>query len=100
MQLLLARRQRVARVDDAADRTDRGDFRQRLGAVPAVDRERQCPPYPDIVERLLGVVDRHHAAAVPIALLKRDLVAEEFFSSSCAAGGTPRNSIAARSLRS
>src|SRR5436305_568744 len=78
VQLLVARRQRIAREDQAAGGMDIGDLRQCPGAVPAVDRQCQGAPHAYIVERLYLLVDRHDAAAVPIAVLKRDLIAERF----------------------
>ena len=68
-QLLLGRGQRRAREDDAADRLHVGDLGERRRAVPAVDRQRQRAPHPDVVERLLLVVGRDHVAAVPVAVL-------------------------------
>ena len=44
--------------------------------MPLVDRQQQRSPHPDVVERLLLVIGRHQIAAVPVALLHRDLVAE------------------------
>ena len=76
LQLLLGRGQRRAGEDDAADRLDDGDLRQRLRALPLVDRQEQRLAHAHVVERLLLVVGRHHVAAVPVALLHRDLVAE------------------------
>jgi hypothetical protein len=51
-------------------------FRQCRGAVPAVERQGQRPPYAGIVERLPLVVGGDDQRAVPVALLYRDLVAE------------------------
>ena len=44
--------------------------------MPAVDRQGQRAPHPGVVERLFLVVRLHQAAAVPVAFLDRDLVAE------------------------
>src|SRR5262249_34389970 len=55
-----------------------GDLGERRRAVPAVDRQGQRTAHPGVVERLLLVVRLHHAAAVPVAFLHRDLVAEGF----------------------
>ena len=76
LQLLLGRGQRRAGEDDAADRMHVGDLGQRRRAVPAVDRQGQRAAHPHVVERLLLVVGRDDVAAVPVALLHRDLVAE------------------------
>jgi len=67
--------------------------------VPAIDRERQGPPDPRIVERLSLVVGLDQAAAVPVALLHGDAVAERADQLVAHRGRKPRNSIAARSLR-
>ena len=45
-------------------------------AAPAVERQHQGAPNPDVVERLLLVVDPGSYRAVPVALLDDDLVAE------------------------
>src|SRR5215470_9110805 len=44
--------------------------------MPAVNRQGQSPPYPDIVKRLSGVVQRDQVAAIPIALLNRQLITQ------------------------
>ena len=44
--------------------------------MPAVDRQRQGAAHPDIVERLPRVVRRDQGAAIPVALLHGDLVAQ------------------------
>ena len=69
-------RQRRAGKYDAAHRVHVGDFGQRRRATPLVDGERQRPPDPRVVERLLLVVGRDHVAAVPVAALHHDLVAQ------------------------
>ena len=70
------RGQRRAREHDAADRLHVGDLGERGRAVPLVDRQRERPPDPDVVERLLLVIGRDHIAAVPVAALHDDLVAQ------------------------
>src|SRR5262249_58993826 len=52
------------------------DFRERSRAVPLVDRERKGAAHARVIERLALVIGRYHVAAVPVALLKDDLVAE------------------------
>ena len=76
LQLLLGCGQRRAGEDDAADGLYDGDLRQRLRALPLVDGQEQGLAHAHVVERLLLVIGRHHVAAVPVALLHRDLVAE------------------------
>src|SRR5262249_151231 len=44
--------------------------------MPLVDRGRERPPDPDVVERLLLVIGRDHIAAVPVAVLHDDFVAQ------------------------
>ena len=76
LQLLLGGRQRRAREDDAADRLDVGDLGERRCSAPLVDRERERPSHPDVVEGFLLVIGRDYVAAVPIAALHDDLVAQ------------------------
>ena len=56
LKLLFCRGQRRVRKDEGADGLDDGDFRQRLGAVPAVDRQAQGAADARVVEGLLLVV--------------------------------------------
>ena len=51
-------------------------FDKRRRALPLVDGEEQGLAHAHVVERLLLVIGGHHVAAVPVALLHRDLVAE------------------------
>src|ERR1700736_2949797 len=44
--------------------------------MPLVDSQRQRAAHPHVIERLLLMVRRDHVAAVPVALLQHDLVAE------------------------
>src|SRR5205807_804245 len=61
---------------DTADGAYQRDLRQIRSGVPAIERERQGPPHARIVERLLLVVRGDQPAAIPVAGLHRDLVAE------------------------
>jgi hypothetical protein len=47
--------------------------------MPTVDRQGQGTPHPNIVERLFLVVRDDEGAAIPVALLDRQLVAERGF---------------------
>src|SRR5262249_47966265 len=76
LELLFGRREWRARENDAGHRVHGGDLGERRGAVPAVDRQSKGPADPNVVERLALVVRSHQVAAVPIAGLDRDLVAE------------------------
>src|SRR5262249_56410272 len=74
--LALGRGQRPARQGGAAGRFQVGGLGGGGGAVPWVDRERERPPDADVVERLLLVIGRDHIAAVPVAALHDDFVAQ------------------------
>ena len=76
LQFLFGRRQRRAREDNAADGVHIGDLGELRCAIPSVDRQGQRPAHSSVVERLSLVVGLHEAAAVPVALLNRDLVTE------------------------
>ena len=55
------------------------DLGQLRRAAPAVDGQGQGAPHADIVKRLSLVVRGYHPAAVPVAGLHGDLVAERLF---------------------
>src|SRR5262249_42308024 len=76
LELLFGRREWRARENDAGHRVHGGDLGERRGAVPAVDRQSKGPADPNVVERLALVGGSHQVAAVPIAGLDVDLVAE------------------------
>ncbi len=57
------------------------------------------PAHPDIVDRLPLMVRGDQVSAVPVTLLSPQLAAERGLKLVAVAGGKPRNSIAARSLR-
>ena len=63
---------------DAADGVDDRDLGQFGRAVPAVDCQGQGAADARVVERLFLMVRGQHCAAVPVAGLDGDLVAERF----------------------
>ena len=76
LQFRLGRGQRRSGEDDPADGVDVGDLGELRRRVPTVDRQGQRSAHADIVERFFLVVDLDKAAAVPVAGLHRDFVAE------------------------
>ncbi|HEV8031867.1 MAG TPA: hypothetical protein VGP42_12695 [Stellaceae bacterium] len=79
LQLVLRRGQRGAGKDDAADSMNVSDLGERRDAVPAINRQRQGAADSSVAERLPLVVRGDQAAAVPVALLHRDPLAERGF---------------------
>src|SRR5262249_11536184 len=76
LQLSLGCGERRSREDNASDGVDVGEFGKLRCRIPTVDREAKRTANADIVKWLFLVVDLDKAAAVPVGLLHRDLVAE------------------------
>jgi len=53
-----------------------GDLGELRRAMPAVDRQGQRAPYPGIVERFAFMVRLNETAAIPVALLHRNLAVQ------------------------
>src|SRR5262249_13700256 len=79
LQLLLGRGERRAGKDDSANRMHVSDPGEPRRAMPAVDRQGQRAAHPGIVKWLSLVVGLDDPAAVPIALLHGDLVAQRAY---------------------
>src|ERR1700736_5687556 len=79
LQLLLGRGERRAGKDDSANRMHVSDPGEPGRAMPAVDRQGQRAAHPGIVEWLSFVVGLDDPAAVPVALLQGDLVAQRAY---------------------
>ena len=66
----------MSREYQTTNRLDDRDLRQILRARIAIDREGQCLPHPNIIERGPLGIGRRHQHAVPVAFLNRQLVTQ------------------------
>ena len=76
LQLLFGRGQRRAREHHAGGGAHGGDLGEGRGALRLVDRQCQGAAHPDIVERFPPLVRGDQIAAIPVALLDGDLLAQ------------------------